>query len=233
MFAKRKIIKQIAECKKDYSMSNLNTYWEKGVNKWAEHWNQKANIENHMEINGYCIKGVPLSKETFHEAMIKPYLEMLELKSYHHVLEIGCGTGLLLSEIEKYVEKCIGIDVSQGMLAKFIGQSETILCAAHELPFCQQRFDRILMCSVAHYFPSFDYFKSVIINGLSILRKDGIFLIGDMLLGEASANGQYIHYNKHEIIVFCDSLKLPYSLMVQNRLKRKLNKRYDIILYKD
>lgn len=207
----------------------------KNVSKWVSHWDAKASIENQYELNGYCVQGKPLSEEVYYKAIIKPNIERLELESSHHVLEIGCGSGLILREIEKMVTKSVGTDISQKMLSRFSGKSKTIKCAAGELRsyFHENEFDRILMVGVALYFPSFGYFKSVVEDVLTILRKGGIFLIGDLLLGVPPANSQYTFYDKHELISYFDIFGLPYTLSIQSRLKRTINQRYDIILYKD
>ena len=215
-------------------LNTLGNDSKKNINGWRGHWDERSKTSDDIIwLNGYCVKGIPLSKEVYYNAVLNPSIEMLELESHHHILEIGCGAGLFLSEIEKNVKSCVGIDNSLGMLSRFIGKSDVLVSNANQLPFCQDYFDRILMYSVAHYYPSFEYFKMVIRNGLSLLKTKGVFLIGDVLFGEPPVNSQYLYYDKHIIIDFFDSLCFPYSIRVQNRIKRSINNRYDIIIYKD
>jgi SAM-dependent methyltransferase len=204
------------------------------INGWREHWNERAKAnEDIIWLNGYCVNGVPLSNEIYYSAVLSPCIDILELEAHHHFLEIGCGAGLFLSEIEKNVKSCVGIDISLGMISRFIGKSNVVVSDARKLPFYHDCFDRILMYSVAHYYPSYDYFKMVIRNALSLLKAKGVFLIGDVPFGDPPANSQYLYYDKHMIINFFDSLCFPYSIRVQNRIKRSINNRYDIIIYKD
>ncbi len=75
-------------------------------------------------------------------------LEIAILEKYLHktdkVLELGCGTGLILKEIDKKVSKATGVDLSEKMLEKArergldVYQSE-----ASEMPFEDNTFDLV------------------------------------------------------------------------------------------
>lgn len=197
------------------------------------HWNGKAGIENPVELNGYCVGGVPISRERYMDAVVLPLLERLELERHHRVLDVGCGSGMTLLEIEKRVAEAVGTDFSQAMVDRYPGKSRTYVCAAHELPFDQGSFHRILMFSVAHYFPSFDYFRAVVEKCLWLLRKGGILLVGDLPIGNSPGASAYLWYDRHALVDLCDAQGLPYSIAAQNRAKRAINRRYDLILYKD
>lgn len=80
--------------------------------EWAAHWNAKAAIEDPIELNGYCCGGVPIAAETYAAAVLQPCLELLELEPHHRVLEVGCGTGLILRELEGRVAQVVGTDPS-------------------------------------------------------------------------------------------------------------------------
>jgi len=149
------------------------------------------------------------------------------------ILDVGCGSGMFLYEFEKMGLEAFGTDISNALLERFKGKSKTFACAAHELPFYDEFFNRILMVSVAIYFENFNYFKTVVLKCLSILKLQGIFLIGDINLGIKPDGNQYQWYNKHEMVDFLDSLGYPYSIMTQNKIKRTINKRWDILIYKE
>lgn len=205
----------------------------KTIDEWTAHWNGKSDIDDPVILNGYCVDGVPISRERYFEAVIDPLLARLELEPHHRVLDIGCGSGLTLGEIEKRVAVAIGTDFSMAMLQKYKGKAKTYVCSAHEVPFEGEQFDRILMYSVAIYFPNFEYFRQVTEKCLSILRCGGIFLIGDLLLGSKPENSQYQWFDRHALVEYFDSLGFPYSIAAQSRRKRSINKRFDVILYKD
>lgn len=206
----------------------------KSVKEWMEHYDAKpSSVTNPIELVEFCINGVPLDRALHRQAILEPTIARLELMPHHHFLEIGCGSGLLLSEIENKVSRSVGTDISRRLLDSFEGRSEKIVCAADEIPFEKETFDRILMFSVAIQFESFEYFARVVNKAVSVLKKGGIFLIGDLLLGTQPPHSQYLHYDKHRLIDFLDSLQMPYSIMAQSPLKRTINKRYDVALYKD
>ena len=62
------------------------------------------------------------------------------------VLEVGCGTGLLLRRIAEFARSARGVDLSPGMLEKARGRGlEVVEASATELPFAAGSFD--VVCS--------------------------------------------------------------------------------------
>ncbi len=58
------------------------------------------------------------------------------------VLEVGCGTGLVLSRIARFAKKAVGVDLSPGMLEKAKARGLTVAeGSATELPFEDESFD--------------------------------------------------------------------------------------------
>jgi SAM-dependent methyltransferase len=202
------------------------------IAEWAAHWNAKAAIHDPIELNGYCVDGVPVDAELYRAAVIEPWLDRLELAPHHHVLEVGCGSGLLLREIEASVERTVGTDFSATLIERYDGAAETYLCAAHELPFEGEQFDRILMASVAHYFPSLDYFREVIVELVSLLRRPGLLLVGDVPLGRQPPGTPYRWYQPMEILDVLEPLGVRFSIETQSELKRTINRRYDVLVRK-
>jgi SAM-dependent methyltransferase len=206
----------------------------KTVDEWVRHWDAKVGIENPVELNGYCVGGVPLEFEAYREVLIDPSIARLEVEPGHTVLEIGCGSGQILQELERRGAECVGADPSSHMLQRFSGKSRTCLKAAHELEFERDSFDRILMVSVAHYFPSMFYFSDVIGKCLGWLRAPGIILIGDIPTSPtANARSDYLIYDKCELVRLLDQFGHPYSMMAQSSSKRLVNRRIDVAIYKD
>jgi len=204
------------------------------LKKWATHYDsKKATLSSRTELADWLIKGVPMDEAWFTRYIMQPALEKLELEESHDVLEIGCGSGLFLVEIDKLVRKCIGTDLSETMMSNFEIRGKKIKCAAHELPFPDNSFDRVLMYGVVVCFPSFEYFKKVVNRALRTLRHKGIMLIGDVPFDAIASRPPNIHYNKHSVIDYLDSLDFPYSIFVPHYEKRQINSRQDIIIYKD
>jgi 2-polyprenyl-3-methyl-5-hydroxy-6-metoxy-1,4-benzoquinol methylase len=206
----------------------------KEVPEWTRHWNGKASIKNEVELNGYCVNGEPITDEKFCRIVIEQSVALLEVEPGHVVLDIGCGSGQILCELEKRGARCVGADASKSMIDRFSGQSQTILKAAHELKFEPGSFDRILLLSVVHYFPSTTYFSRIIEKCVTWLRAPGIILIGDIPLTAAvSGKSDYLIYDKHELLDILDRFGHPFSLMAQVREKRLVNRRADAVIYKD
>jgi SAM-dependent methyltransferase len=205
----------------------------RSVEEWAAHWDAKEAIENPVELNGYCLGGAPIELDLYRAAVVEPTLELLELEPKHHVLEVGCGSGMILKEIEMRVERTVGTDLSKALLDRYDGAAETFACAAHELPFEGEQFDRILMSSVIHYFPDFAYLQEVVTVLVGLLRRPGILVIADALLGEQPPDTPYRWFSRSEIINLLEPLDLPFSIAAQSALKRRINHRYDIVVYKD
>lgn len=62
------------------------------------------------------------------------------------VLDLGCGTGLIIPEIAKHVRLVVGQDYSSGMLAKAPKPDNVIyvLGDASEIPFEDKYFDKVI-----------------------------------------------------------------------------------------
>ncbi len=60
------------------------------------------------------------------------------------VLELGCGTGLILKEIEPYARRAVGLDISRGMLGQAHARGLSVLAgSATDLPFKDESFDLV------------------------------------------------------------------------------------------
>jgi len=106
-------------------------------------------------------------------------------------LEIGVGTGLLLSRIAPSCEEYWGTDLAPAVIARLRGRlaehpelSARVRLSvqpAHDfggLP--EGRFDVVLINSVAQYFPSADYLTGVLRQAMSVLAPGGAVFLGDL-----------------------------------------------------
>jgi thioester reductase-like protein/amino acid adenylation domain-containing protein len=108
------------------------------------------------------------------------------------VLEIGVGSGLLLSQIAPHCERYVGTDFSPvaiDSLARSLQQLQVpwrdrvqlLTQPAHvseALP--QGYFDTIIVNSVVQYFPNAGYLGEVIDNAMELLAPGGAVFIGDV-----------------------------------------------------
>ncbi|MCT7951052.1 amino acid adenylation domain-containing protein [Ancylothrix sp. C2] len=114
---------------------------------------------------------------------------ILSLKP-NRVLEIGCGTGLLLLRIAPQCSYYHGLDFSQQAINYLQEQINTKFFlpqvklsqgdAANLQNFEPKSFDTIIINSVIQYFPNIDYLNSIIKNALSLLKAGGNLFVGDV-----------------------------------------------------
>ncbi len=197
-----------------------------------EHFDGKSS-GNELECMDYIVDGKAISVDLYDQAIRQPLISKLELCADSRVLDIGCGTGLIISKIEEQCAKVVGIDISQNLISRYSGRAEVFVCAAHEMPFEEKTFDRIYMLSVAVHFPSFDYFKKIIDKCLSLLDDNGILVIADQILTFEEIQTRYLAINVHELVDYLGSKPYPYSIVAQNKMKRSFSRRSDIVIYKD
>jgi amino acid adenylation domain-containing protein len=113
---------------------------------------------------------------------------ILELKP-RRVLEIGCGTGLLLFRIAPHVEHFTGIDFSATAIEGIkqdpayapLNNVTVAQGRADELrDFPTNGFDCVVINSVAQYFPSADYLVHVLESALRLVAPGGSIFLGDL-----------------------------------------------------
>ena len=77
-------------------------------------------------------------------------LRCIDARPEHAVLDVGCGTGIILSQVKS--QQRVGIDLSRYMVSRArerLGASAQILLGdAEELPFPSQSFDRVIASSL-------------------------------------------------------------------------------------
>lgn len=103
------------------------------------------------------------------------------------VLEIGCGTGMILFKIAPVCEEYVGIDLSRiglDYIERNLNDSMNVRLyqkSADELgELTDEKFDMIILNSVIQYFPNGEYLHQVITNLLGMLHTEGNLFIGDV-----------------------------------------------------
>ena len=108
-----------------------------------------------------------------------------------NVLEIGCGTGLIYYPLADKVKKYIGTDLSKTSISQIKERitkgarnycpTELKVCAAHEISLpAGEQVDTIILNSIVQYFPGEDYMMTVMAKCISLLKKSGRIIIGDV-----------------------------------------------------
>jgi len=107
-----------------------------------------------------------------------------------HVIEIGCGTGLLLTRLAGSCESYLGLDFSVAVLAQ-LGRYLTTRPElrhvklrqglAHDLSFvADDSVDLVVLNSVVQYFPDMDYLLDVLGEAVRVTRRGGHIFVGDV-----------------------------------------------------
>jgi amino acid adenylation domain-containing protein len=107
------------------------------------------------------------------------------------VLEIGSGTGLLLARIAPHTRRYAATDISATAVGHVRDKIVPTLPDAVDVRLYQreahdfselsdERFDVVVVNSVAQYFPDSDYLRDVIGKALACLRPGGVLFLGDL-----------------------------------------------------
>ncbi|HEY9762642.1 MAG TPA: AMP-binding protein, partial [Trichocoleus sp.] len=131
--------------------------------------------------------GEPIPLEQMQEWVCDRTQQILALKP-KRVLEIGCGTGLLLFQIAPHCEKYVGTDFSAVSLAS-IGQQLNALNLAHvellhrmatDFEGIDDTFEVVILNSIVQYFPSVEYLLQVLEGAIQAVAPGGVLFIGDV-----------------------------------------------------
>lgn len=113
---------------------------------------------------------------------VRPYLN-----ASTRVLEVGCGSGLILEKIAPGVGLYVGTDIAGGAVDKlkskikgFINTKLYALPADKLNELIEKDFDVIIINSVSQFFPGIYYFDQVLEKCSSLLKDKGIILISDI-----------------------------------------------------
>ncbi len=170
------------------------------VNEWQELYDElyarsatDQSTDLSFNIAGWnsSYSGAPLSAEAMKEWVDRTVAQVLERKPAR-VLEIGSGSGLLLTRIAPHTKAYVGTDVSKVVVELVSGyakrtpgleHAKLYACPADELDRLDlgaERFDAVIINSVVQYFPSGDYLAKVLENAVARVAPGGFVFVGDV-----------------------------------------------------
>ncbi|WP_018694104.1 non-ribosomal peptide synthetase [Algicola sagamiensis] len=136
--------------------------------------------------SSYTGEPIPLQQmQEWHEET----LDDLRKCQAERVLEVGCGTGLLLAHLAPESHVYWGVDISEAALQTILdlknstselNHVQLCLAPAHALPNFETKFDLIILNSVVQYFPTLTYFIDVLTYLSSYLSPKGVIYLGDI-----------------------------------------------------
>ncbi len=130
--------------------------------------------------------GEPIPREEMREWVDRTSERILALRP-ERVLEIGCGTGLLLFRLAPRVREYHGTDFSGVALEhvrRHLGALPQVTLAEHGADdlagYAGAGYDTVVINSVAQYFPGVDYLLRVLEGAAAALAPGGRIFVGDV-----------------------------------------------------
>lgn len=120
-------------------------------------WKQKRQHMHHYNRTAHSYNTRYTQEQNL---KIKAAFENLELKRQSSILDLGCGTGLLLPKIQEMAKNIVGLDVSKGMLKEIdpcIKRSTNvhlILADADRNPFRNNYFETVFAITLLQNMPN-------------------------------------------------------------------------------
>ncbi|MCH8831330.1 MAG: class I SAM-dependent methyltransferase [Chloroflexi bacterium] len=164
--------------------------------------------------------------------MIKKALDQAAIGHGMSVLDIGCGTGVLLDRLgSTYGTKGIGIDISRKSLdaanAQKVKNSSFVLAEARALPFADGSIDLVTSRVSAHHFRDFekalDEARRVLKNGGSLLMADSVAPEDDAItewMNDIELRRDFSHVENRQISAIARMLEERGFTVVENDYPR-------------
>lgn len=182
--------------------------------EWFNFWNsENANkLDNLFETNFDVARSI---------------LYQINAKKSDILIEFGCGTGKLLSFMEKSVTTSIGLDFSKKRTSlSNTKRTEFINVDSFNCNLKSNVFDKVFCFSLLNFL-TLDEAITTIEEMIRITKNDGIILIGDILKEEFEKMFYFKIKNEN---IKCPSLSF-YKEKVLHKIIENINKNTEIIIY--
>ncbi len=201
---------------------------ENKVDQWNTVWDlyyHTINTKDYTTFNttGWndSYSGSPIPEPEMRE-WLDGILDRIVSFQPRNVLEIGCGTGMILFNTAKHCETYTGIDIAQAAI-DFIGQviqdhpgmyEHVKLYHAKPEDFLNNhdtQYDMVVINSVMQYFPDSTYAFQLIKRLVKVIHNDGILFLGDIRNND-------LNYAFKTSIVLEQSSSAEYSTEIEQKI---------------
>jgi amino acid adenylation domain-containing protein len=105
------------------------------------------------------------------------------------ILEIGCGSGLIVDALAPTASRYVAVDLSEAALSRvrvsaagLLPQVQTVRASAHEVAASVEgEFDLVILASTVQFFPDHEYLLTVLSTLAGRLRPGGQMLLADLI----------------------------------------------------
>lgn len=144
-----------------------------------------------FNISGWnsSFDGKPIPEQEMRE-WLDATIARIQSLGAKRILEIGCGTGLLLFRLAPHCERYVATDFSLAAVERIKRLRDRVAGAcelevlerpANDLSgFKQRDFDLVILNSVIQYFPDDQYLRSVLFNLAGLVKPGGHIFVGDV-----------------------------------------------------
>ncbi|QIS11567.1 non-ribosomal peptide synthetase [Nocardia arthritidis] len=178
----------------DHGRAELSGAEAEQVSRWREIYQQDLEadrpVDEAFDIDGWnsSYTGVQLPEADMRE-WVENTIAALRSVPHDSVLEIGCGTGLLLFRLAPSTTRYVASDFAEHTLrrvathAERLGLSQVqtrIAEATDDTGLRDGEFDLVVINSVTQHFPSERYLDAAIDLALRVTREGGHVFVGDV-----------------------------------------------------
>lgn len=181
---------------------NLGGLLAEHLDQWSEIYDETyadaAGRHSHdLDLSGWHASdtGEPFPVEHMKD-WLRHTVELVLRAKPRWILELGCGTGMLLHRLHPHINGYVGTEVAASKVRELGAAAppgaRIVQAAAHqsqhpvvreamgEAGFPQGRPDCVLLNSVAQYFPSVEYLRAVVHDAVDLVAPGGTIVIGDV-----------------------------------------------------
>jgi SAM-dependent methyltransferase len=144
---------------------------------WVTFWDTKASSPTDFQATGRGLMDTPGFLFT-----VREIARILSLGSEDHVLDVGCGTGIIALSLSPWVGSIVGLDISPKMVARAqensrgAGNIQFIQGSLLNIEKVQGEFTKVLAYSVLQYLENEEQVLQAFRSVARVLPKDGMAL---------------------------------------------------------